>query len=112
MGVATITAYTESRREAVEIEKDAGAVLVEAGAKVEKVNVLKLEQGDYGKYVAKVQFLGEFADVIAESSLSDLACEIWSKVGDYCWLHIFVTDGKDEVQEKFDRSDYRELMGE
>lgn len=112
MGIATITAYTDSRREAVEIEKDAGAALTEAGAVIDRVEVVKLGEGDYGQWSAKVQFHGKMEEVLTGTTLEDLACEIWLKVGGYCWLHIFVAEGQEEVQDKFAKAEYKDLMGE
>lgn len=106
MGFTTVTVYADSRREVASIEKDAGEVLTEAGAVITSVKVIELT-GNH----AKVRFEGDMKEVIEGSSMEDLVCELWVKVGGYCWVHICVNDGDETVQEKFDRGDYKELIG-
>jgi len=111
MGVVTVTAFTDTRREAIELEKDVGGLLAKAGAAVKAVKVTALTESG-SNYKAQVQFLGDMTAIVEDLTLEDLACSIWDTLGDYCWLHIFVSDGKDELQEKFSKADYRDLMGE
>lgn len=106
MGIATVTVYGDSRRDAAVAEREAAVVLMEAGAQIERVEVLE-QAGNK----LKIRFHGDMEEVITGSTLEDLVSSLWLKIGGYCWTHVSIHEGGEDIQEKFDRGDYRELIG-